>query len=49
MQKQVNFNWIAKTYEDELRMKPTWPTEAFRHKVVNNLKYEISSIMIIGQ
>lgn len=33
-------------YEDELRMNPTWPTNAFHSKVVNDLKCNISLSMI---
>lgn len=35
-QKQINSRWIAKHYENELRMNPTWPLSAFHKKVVND-------------
>ncbi|XP_074343713.1 uncharacterized protein LOC141687377 isoform X2 [Apium graveolens] len=45
-QKCVNSTWIANKYEDEIRMNPTWPTNAFHLKVVNDLKCKISTSMI---
>lgn len=45
-QKQVNSTWIAKFYEDEIRMNPSWPAQAFQSRVVNDLKCNISQTMI---
>lgn len=45
-QKCVNSTWIANKYEDEIRMNPTWPTNAFHLRVVNDLKCKISLSMI---
>ena len=45
-QKQVNSTWIAREYEDEIRMNPDWPVASFRSKVVNDLKCNISDSMI---
>lgn len=33
----INSNWIAKHYEDEIRMNPTWGLDAFHNRVVNDL------------
>ncbi|XP_074351338.1 uncharacterized protein LOC141690432 [Apium graveolens] len=45
-QKCVNSTWITAEYEDEIRMNPTWPTQAFHSRVVNDLKCKISLAMI---
>ncbi|XP_074323900.1 uncharacterized protein LOC141660801 [Apium graveolens] len=45
VQKHVNSTWIARAYENEVRMNPTWPTAAFHAKVVNDLQYHISETM----
>lgn len=45
-QKCVNSTWLATEYEDEIRMNPTWATQAFHSRVVNDLKCKISLSMI---
>ena len=45
VQKQINSTWLARTYEEEIRMNPSWPLQAFHAKVVNDLKCNISLTM----
>ncbi|XP_074349874.1 uncharacterized protein LOC141689471 [Apium graveolens] len=46
VQKQLNSTWIARAYEHEIKMNPTWPTYAFHAKVVNDLQCHVSEIMV---
>ena len=41
-QKQINSAWLAKYYEKEIRMNPSWPINAFHQKIVNDLKCNVS-------
>lgn len=38
--------WIAATYEDDIRLNPSWPAKAFQAKVVNDLRCNISDSII---
>lgn len=42
----MNSTWIAKTYEDEIRLNLDWPVAAFHARVVNDLKCKINVSMI---
>ena len=46
VQKCVNCTWIAKEYEDEIRLNPERPTQAFHARVVNDLKCHVSLSMV---
>ena len=45
VQKQINSSWLARSYEHEVRMNPSWPLQAFHAKLVNDLKCNISETM----
>lgn len=38
----INAEWIAKKYEDDLRMNPTWGLDQFHTKVVKDLDIGVS-------
>lgn len=44
-QKQISVAWIARAYEDEIRMNPSWDNDAFQRKLVNDLRCEIKKSM----
>ena len=41
-QKLMTPRWIARYYENDIRMNPTWPLPAFHKKVVNDWKCDVS-------
>lgn len=45
-QKQITSAWLAEEYEEEIRINPTWPTQSFQMKVINDLKCNVSYSMI---
>lgn len=45
-QKQMSAAWIAKHYEKDIRMNPTWPISAFQKKIVNDWHCQVSTYLM---
>ena len=45
-QKQISSSWLAKEYENDIRMNLTWPLASFQKKIINDWHCHVSISMV---